>query len=403
MDGLIEPDLAALRADVEALAALVRDSAGPGERASAELVARRLEAAGARDVRIEPFRYQRTYAGAHAAHAAAGLLAARIGGAPGAALALAAGASLEREVSGRDQWLRRLLPAGEGANVVARVPAGDAPRGTLVLVAHHDAARTGLFWRSPLVRLGAARRRATRRIEPFMAPTAAGFALVAAGALAGRHGRAPRAAGAALLALSLGAAADIARSPTVPGASDNATGVAALLALAAALARERLAGVDVLLVAPGCEESGMGGMAAFLRAHGAALDPRTTLVLGLDTLGAGAPIVASGEGAIRTYRYRRADLALADAGAAHAGLAAPARWRLGGWTDPILAVLAGLPAISLLSIGPQGTFTDYHLATDTPERVDWRSVASCVALAGGIVRAFAERHAPPARGARARS
>jgi len=379
-----------VRGDVSALAAMTRDSAGPGERAAAVWVARRLDEQGVTDVRVEPFRYQGTYAGAHGLHALAGLAAAARGGPAAAVVALGALASLEAEASGRSQWLRRLLPRGEGANVVARLPAEKEPRATLVLLAHHDAARTGLVWHPRISQAGAARRLRRRRIDGLMAPTAAGFALAAAGAALGS--RAARVAGCALLALSALADADVARSPTVPGASDNATGVAALLQLASELVAEPPDHVDVWLVSTGCEESGMGGMAAFLSAHAPALAADRTLVLSLDTLGAGTPIVCSGEGPIREHRYRPADLALADEGARRAGLPAPARWRIGGWTDPILAVFAGLPAISLLSMGP-GYLPHYHRPSDTPEHVDWDSVDACVRLARGIAGAFAARAA----------
>ena len=44
-------------------------------------------------------------------------------------------ASFEADYSGRSQWLARLAPTGEGANVVARVPARGERRRTLVLAA----------------------------------------------------------------------------------------------------------------------------------------------------------------------------------------------------------------------------------------------------------------------------
>jgi hypothetical protein len=44
--------------------------------------------------------------------------------------------------------------------------------------------------------------------------------------------------------------------------------------------------------------------------------------------------------------------------------------------------LAGLPTLSLRG----NAFSDYHLPTDTPDRVDWDSVDACLALADGIVR-----------------
>ena len=367
-----------MRRDVAALAAMQRDSAGIGERGAASWVAGRLREAGVTDVAIEPFRYQGTFAHAHALHHAAGLAAAALPQpATRAGLALAALASLELEGSGRRQWLRRLLPAGEGANVVARVPAAGAARETIVVAAHHDAARGGLFWHPRLAGLTAARNAHRRAIDGYLQPAAAGYVLAAL------PSRAARAAGAALLATALAAALDIARSRTVPGASDNATGVAALLALAEELAAAPLEHADVVLLSTGCEESGMGGMAAFLRDH--APDPARTFVLGLDTLGAGTPVQLRAEGVIRAHAYAERDLDRVDAAARGAGLAPPPRWRLGGWTDPILARFKGIPAVSILSMGG-GMIPEYHRPTDTPERVDWGCVDGCLALARAVLR-----------------
>ncbi len=348
---------AQLRADVEALAALDRGAGTAGERRSAELIAARLEAAGAIEVRLRPFRYQRTYAWAHAAHFAAGML-----GGPAAA---AAALSYELEFSGRSQWLRRLLPAAAATNVIARVPAAGERRRTLVLIAHHDAARTGVMWDPRLVRLS--------RGGSFATLPALAFGL----AVPRRTRRLGRALLAALIALQL----DVGRRRrAVPGASDNASGVAATLALVERWAREPLPGCEVVAVFPGCEEAGMGGTAAWLAEEGAALDPASTLVLGLDTLGAGEPVVAASEGPLLAVRYRADDLAWADAGAAAAGLPVPARVRVPGWTDPALCLFAGLPSISLLSMR-DGLFTEYHLPSDVPERVDWASVERCLAIA----------------------
>ena len=78
----------------------------------------------------------------------------------------------------------------------------------------------------------------------------------------------------------------------MPGANDNASGVAAVLELVGRLAAERPDGVELIALFPGCEESGMGGMAAWLESEEAkTLDPERTLVVGLDTVGSGAPVV----------------------------------------------------------------------------------------------------------------
>ncbi|MEA2439449.1 MAG: hypothetical protein QOH76_873 [Thermoleophilaceae bacterium] len=321
-------------------------------------------------MRVEPFRYQSSWAWRAVPHFVSGLLGRRL-------LALAALISFDADQSGRCQWLRRVAPAGEGANVVGRVPAAGRRERTLVLVAHHDAAQTGLMWRHPWLSGGPI---SADEVAPFAAGPELGLALVALGF---------RRLGLALLGVALYGAIDVARSPTVPGASDNATGVAAVLALVERFAAAPLAGTEVVALFPGCEESGMGGMAAWIRAPEArGLDPERTLVLGLDTLGAGEPAVLAAEGPPRRQCYRAADLAWADRGAARAGLPPPGRFTIGGWTDPVLALEAGLPAISLVSVRGSG-FTNYHLPTDTPDRVDWRSVEACTRLAAAIVAEFA--------------
>ena len=135
----------------------------------------------------------------------------------------------------------------------------------------------------------------------------------------------------------------------MPGANDNASGVAGVLAVASQLARERPDGLEVVVLLCGCEESGMGGMAAWMRSEGSLLDSATTLVLGLDTVGSGEPIVLSAEGGAWPVRYRETDVAFAEVAAAGVGVRLR-RWRLGAWTDPVLARLGGLPALSILSV-----------------------------------------------------
>ncbi len=387
------PDLEAIRRDVAALAARERSSARPGERASAAWLAQRLAELGVGEVELQPYRYQRTYALAHGLHISAGLVACLLGGPAGAALAAGALVSCEREVSGASQWLRRLLPGGQGANVIGRVAAAGPRRATLVLVAHHDAANTGLQWHPRIIEAGARRHLRRRRVDPFMAPLELAFGLAAAGGLLRKRtpaGRVARAASGGLFAIWAAMNAEMARRPTVPGASDNATGVAVCLDLARALAAAPLEQVEVLVALTGGEEAGMGGMAAFLDRPAGSLDPRASFVLGLDTLGAGDPIVCGVEGPMRDQRYAERDIGLVEEGAAVAATPTPGRWRIGGWTDPILAVHRGIPAASVLSMGP-GYFPHYHRPSDTPDKVDWRSVEGCARIAAGTLAAFDRR------------
>ena len=377
---------ARLREDVEALSAIERRAATPGDRVSAEWVAGRMRELGLSDVRIEPFRCHQTWAIPYGAHHLLGLFAARLPALLRVPLALATAASYESDYVGRDQTLRSLVPgAGEGHNVVARIPARGSARGSdpfrkLVLVAHHDAAHTGWVWDPRFLEGGRNYARRTGTTPSFIGLPLLALLFVAIGA---------RRIGNALLAFGLGMGFQAARSETVPGASDNATGVAGVLELARRYADDPLDDTEVVVLVPSGEEVGLAGMYQWLH-NSEGVRPLASasevLVLGLDTIGAGDPVVARGESF--TGRYREDDLALVEPGVP--------RVVLGAGTDPMAAHHAGLRAVSILS-WTDGGFTNYHRPTDTPDRVSWKSVERCVDLADRTVRRWIEASPAPSR------
>jgi hypothetical protein len=195
--------------------------------------------------------------------------------------------------------------------------------------------------------------------------------------------RAPaRASLAAGIALSIQAAL----SRTVPGANDNATGVAGLLELVRTLVTDPVPGVEVVLLSPGGEEVGGAGIAGWLKRRGRDLDPATTLFVGLDSIGSGEPVVCVRESA--TGRYRSRDVELVERAADSAGLPRPRRVGLGAVTDPMIARGRGFPAVSLLS-WRDGMIANLHRPEDVPRNVDWSSVGRVTALARAVVEEWA--------------
>ena len=366
-------ELERIAIDVEALAAMERGSAAE-QKSQVDWLERRLRDAGAHEVANERFRFQRRWIWRYGAHGVAGLGAAAVGGPVGAALAAATLTSIELDVSGRSTWTARLLPAGDGVNVVARIPAAGEPRRTIVFIAHHDAQRGGLMWRLP------------RTKQPLALPAQATIAVIAAACLLGS--RILRALGALVLAAMTLVGLEAARGQVVPGANDNATGVAALAALITAFARDPLERTDVIGVFSDCEEVGLGGAAAWIGSHRHELDAATTLVISLDTLGSGEPAVVSRDGAL-TANYSRATQDWADRGALRAAVAPPRRIDLIAPTDGSVARHAGLQALALTSSAPDGTLgPHYHQPSDTPDNVDYGCVAQCTRLAAGIARVW---------------
>jgi hypothetical protein len=381
-------DEAGLRERVERLAAIERGSGSAGEHEAARLLVEELEGLGC-EVRSEAERVHGTYWWPVGITSALGVLAALRGGRAGTlAGALAAALAADDVQPGR--WLvrRALLPKRTTHNVVAEFGPADAPR-TLLLVAHYDAAHSGLVFHPELARWPM--RRFPRLKEnadttpPTMWGAVGGPALAAIGSLTGV--RALRAAGGAVSAGYMAAMADIGLRGVVPGANDNATGVATLLSVGHSLAADTPDGVRVILLFAGSEESFMEGMKAYVSRHRDSLPTDRTSVVCVDTVGSPDLVLLEGEGMLRMSDYPREFLGLIRSCADEVGATMLAGLRLRNATDGVIALRAGYPAAMFGSVDEFKMPTDYHWPTDTPERVNY----STVAAAARVCRRLAER------------
>ena len=73
-------------------------------------------------------------------------------------------------------------------------------------------------------------------------------------------------------------------------------------------------------------------------------------------------------------------------------MSSPVDQLIAAWTDPLLALTRGIPAVSMLSMGP-GYYPHYHHPSDLPEHVDWSCVAACARIAAGTVEELDARAA----------
>lgn len=381
-----------LRERIERLAAIERGSASEGEARAAALIADELREAGAR-VRLEcedahggywwPIGILTGLAGL--ASAIRGRLAAFVGG-------LFAAAAVTDDISGGKQWFRRaFLPKRATTNVVAEVGEGEE---TLLVIAHHDAAHSGLVFHPELPR--AVLRRFPKLAEnanttPAVMWGAVGGPLaVAAGALSGS--RLLRRLGAFLCAGYAAAMADIGSRGVVPGANDNLTGVAVLLSLAHSLRHEPVPGLRVILLSTGSEESFMEGMQAFGRRHFPDLPRDRTQVVCIDTVGSPQLLALEGEGMVWMNEYPKDALSRAKGAARDLGIDLLPNLRLRNATDGLIALRAGYPTVTFGSVDEFKVPTNYHWPTDTADRVDYGTVADMARLA----RELAVRASPPA-------
>jgi hypothetical protein len=365
---------------VRELASHERASASEGERRAADWLAGELHAAGCRSARVEPERGHGGYwwplGLLNAGSAAAALLGRRAAALVGGAAA----AAVYDDVGGGRLWFRsRALADRPTWNVVAE--AGD-PQGTrtVVFIAHHDAAHTGLVFHPAIPRAGMRlmpklHERASQSV-PIIFGTFLGPLLLGLWGLLGW--RWLRRCG---MVFSLGATAcmaNIGASGVVPGANDNLSAVAVLVALAHELAESPSEGVRVILLSTGSEESFMEGMQGFGRRHFAELPRDSTEFVCLECVGSPVLCVVEGEGMLRMRDYpERSRDALARAGAA-AGIDLTRGLRTVAATDALIALRAGYPTCTLGGVDETKFPSNYHWPSDIPDNLDWSSIDGAV-------------------------
>jgi Peptidase family M28 len=385
-----------LREVVQTLAAIERPPCSPGEREAAEWLHRRLSAVAGVDAALEDEpswgTFPPTVTGLGLAGMAAAALTLRGRRLFGAMLAGASVAGIVDEAHNGPRVLRRLVRRRRATvNLIARSGDPDAPT-TLVVLAHHDAAQTGLVFDQTLQRR--LYERAPQVIERFKTPLPqwwfglAGPLATLLGALRGRRSG-PR-AGLLLGALGTALVADLWRNQTVPGANDNLSGVAVLVALAELLRERPIPGLRVLLVSCGAEETLQDGIRAFLARHRHELDPARTRFVNLDTVGSPHLVLLEAEGPVRMEEYAGPWLRdLAAARASALGIALHRGFRARASTDSIIPSRAGYPTVTLVSMTDWRSPANYHLPTDTPANVDYATVADATRLVYELARALA--------------
>ena len=185
-------------------------------------------------------------------------------------------------------------------------------------------------------------------------------------------------------------AADVWRSETVPGANDNLSGVAALVALAELLVRRPLPGLDVLLVSCGAEETLQDGVRAFLARHRHELAAGKTWFVNLDTVGSSHLIQLEAEGPVWMQEYEGRWLRdLLAACAERAGIRVRRGYRARASTDSVIPSRAGYPIATLASVCDWGPPANYHLPSDIPANLEYASVADATVLVESLARELA--------------
>jgi len=352
-----------------------RGSCTPQERQAAEYVAAEMRSLGLQGVQLE------TYSGAPSTYrpyvlafgmAVLGtlivwLFPSRLTYALAALLEFLAAWGMLTETDFSDNWMRLLLPSAPSQNAVGFIPASAEAQKQVILCAHLDTHRTPIFYSSKKwhalfgALVGVA----------FISMLICGVAYSLGFLFTWSWLRYVGLILAAIQVFALGLCIHADFTPFSPGANDNASGVAVILALAEHLVKEPLMYTQVWLAFTGCEEAAAYGMIAFLDTHADELGEQAVYVI-LDQVGSGHLEYLTKDGLIIKRATHPQALAIAERAKAacediyikkQVGIA---------YTDAAVATKRGLMALTLVSVPAWDTdqSTHWHQMDDTLEYID---------------------------------
>jgi hypothetical protein len=370
------------------------------ERRAANWLAQRLRDNGRRAV-VEPTFVHPQYGLVHALHCAigfAGSLVAIVAPPVGFAMVLVAALSMYLDLNGRFYLLRRLFFRRASQNVVSPGKRRDAPA-RLFICAHYDSARSGAaFQPRRVARASKLAKRLPFPIAPFriLFWSLAILLPILGARLAGiDSGLVSLLQLIPTLILLIGVflLTDIELSDVVPGANDNASGVATALSLAEALDADAPESLDVWLLFTGGEECQMEGMRSFIRAHRKSIDRDNTYFVVLDAVGSGAVRYETGEGLAVTYDMDKRLVQLCDAVATadredgdRFG-AEPLRQAFA--TDALPARIAKFRSTAITCLDDGSILpANYHRPEDVPKRIDRKALDRAHEFTLELVRAL---------------
>jgi len=281
-------------------------------------------------------------------------------------LTLLAVGSEVMEITLRPNPLQWVLTKRISRNVFCVIePAAGEPARDIVIMGHIDSQRTPVIF-STDAWLRAYRAFSTAAFVAFLAQVF----LYAGGVFLGWTWAWPLSSVGATSALLLALLTLQAEAtPSSPGANDNATAAGLVLALAEELAADRPGNSRVWCVCSGSEESLHEGAKTFFARHtGEMNDPRAIV---FEMLGCSGPAWLLKEGFVLLLRsspeLQRVAEKVAqenpDFGAYPISLS-------GGVTEMSDALLAGVPAITVIGVTPRGEAPHWHRPSDTVDKMD---------------------------------
>jgi len=266
--------------------------------------------------------------------------------------------------------LRRLLPKKESQNVVARLGNPEA-KTKVILSAHVDAAKTGLFFHPAVARfVGSFEKQPLHKtnltlmlllilifiIKAFGGGTwvlSVVFNFIAVLTLLG-----------SLIILQWEA------SPYTKGTNDDLSGVAVVLGLAEELKNNPHDDIEFYFIITGSEESHCNGMKAFINAHAKEFSKQSTYFINVECVGGGRLKYVTEEGFIIFQRHDHTLIQIFESAAKKYNLDLTPGVTV-AHCDSIVPRVLGYKSINLIALDDHNIPTNYHRISDTEENIDY--------------------------------
>jgi hypothetical protein len=379
-----------------------RYAGSASERQAAERIAGWMRALGIRDVSVLPVPGGMRPGLVLGVHTGLGAIGCFWGGFIGAVLATLAAWSFWQEFRHHRSLLARLIHPPDSVNVIARV-GPDAPTRRVILAAHLDTTQAGwIFSPTPSDWFARANRALLRQDgQPPAAMSVPAALLIGAVVLAlsswfGGHGflfNLLRVFTGMALLVTCGLGLQWAASPPTPGANDNASAVAAMLACAERLLTALPGDVELWVVGTGAEEVGCGGMRAFVQQH--SWPTEGTYWVNFECVGGGTLHYLNSEGMLKRINYTPTLIELARRVAASGAFGEVTPTDLLAATDGQVPAARRYAVLSLISLESNGVPRHYHRPDDTVGGIDLTTVIRAADFGSSVVTAALRGEAGP--------
>lgn len=367
-----------------------RGATTENEKKASEYIKEELEKIGI-ETKTEKFKYEYSWQiviGLHISLIIVASLLSFYSPLPSLILALVTIVSFWGDFTLRFQSLRKFVPRRCSQNVVGKIANPRAEK-RIIITAHYDTFKTGLLFHPKVVKtLGSA----SEKISPLDLPYLGMLVLTilifikSLGIDIGALGLIQLIFTLLFLGGFLIILDSQIRGRCVPGANDNASGVASMLSIANQLKEDSPSNCELWFVALGSEELFLGGMIKFMKSHFAEFDKDRTYFLNLDTIGYGELGYLTQEGFLKPYTHSSylSEIARKISGEGKIGRLKEFHLRM--TTDALVPTSKGFKAISFLNLDKRNIVENYHWYTDLPDTLNYDLIKKTTSLVVEFVR-----------------